>query len=79
MAITLNLYYTGQNGSAKKFVEEMESSGVARKIRNEKGNLSYRYFQSLEDPETILLVDSWDSQEAIDLHHASSMMNEIAR
>ena len=50
MAITLNLYYTGQNGSAKKFVEEMESSGVARKIRNEKGNLSYRYFQSLEDP-----------------------------
>ena len=38
MAITLNLYYTGQNGSAKKFVEEMESSGVASKIRNEKGN-----------------------------------------
>ena len=79
MAITLNLYYTGQNGSAKKFVEEMESSGVASKIRNEKGNLGYHYFQSLDDPETILLVDSWESQEAIDLHHASSMMNDISR
>ncbi len=79
MAITLNLYYTGQNGSARKFVEEMESSGVANNIRNEKGNLGYRYFQSLDDPETILLVDSWENQEAIDLHHASSMMNEIAQ
>ena len=79
MAITLNLYYTGQNGSAKKFVEEMESSGVASKIRNEKGNLGYHYFQSLDDLETILLVDSWENQEAIDLHHASSMMNDIAR
>ena len=27
--ITMNLYYTGENGNARKFVEEMESSGTA--------------------------------------------------
>lgn len=32
----------------------------------------------LENPETILLIDSWSSQEAIDLHHASPMMETIA-
>ena len=26
MSITMNLYYTGTNGSARKFAEEMEQS-----------------------------------------------------
>lgn len=76
--ITLTLYYTGENGSAKKFAEEMEASGTAEKIRNEPGNIRYQYFQPLDDPETILLVDSWENQEAIDIHHASEMMNTLA-
>ena len=29
MAITVNLYYTGKDGSARIFAEEMESSGTA--------------------------------------------------
>lgn len=28
--------------------------------------------------DTILLIDSWENQEAIDLHHASPMMKTIA-
>ena len=77
-AITVNLYYTGKNGSARKFVEEMEGCGIADSIRHEKGNLRYDYFLSLSDPETVLLIDSWSSQEAIDAHHASSMMKSLA-
>lgn len=77
-AITVNLFYTGKNGSARKFVEEMESSGTADSIRNEPGNLGYDYFISLSDPETVLLIDSWESQEAIDAHHASPMMKTLA-
>lgn len=52
-------------------------SGIVAKIRAEKGNLRYDYFFSLEDPETLLLIDSWENQEAIDVHHASSMMEKI--
>lgn len=77
MIITVNLYYTGTNGSAKKFAQEMESSGTADKIRAEKGNLRYEYFFPMNDPETVLLIDSWESQEAIDIHHASPMMQTI--
>ena len=72
--ITVNLYYTGSNGSAKAFAEEMEASGIAEAIRAEDGNLRYQYFQPLDDPETILLIDSWRDQAAIDAHHASQMM-----
>ena len=76
--ITVNLYYTGSGGSARAFAEEMESSGIAADIRAEKGNLRYQYFQPLDDPETILLIDSWRDQAAIDAHHASPMMAQLA-
>ena len=78
MAITVNLRYTGKNRNALKYVEEMTGSGTVAAIRAEKGNLRYEYFQSLDDPETVLLIDSWENQEAIDLHHASPMMATIA-
>ena len=76
--ITVNLYYTGSNGSAKAFAEEMEASGIAEAIRAEDGNLRYQYFQPLDDPETILLSDSWRGPAAIDAHHASRMMTQLA-
>lgn len=78
MAITVNLRYTGMDGNARKFAEEMISSGTVDAIRAEEGNLRYEYYQSLDDPETILLIDSWANQEAIDAHHATPMMATIA-
>lgn len=78
MSITVNLYYKGENGAARKFVEEMESSGTADAIRAEDGNLRYDYFIPMNDPETVLLIDSWKDQAAIDSHHASPMMATIA-
>ena len=77
MSITVNLRYTGTKGSAKRFAEEMISSGTVDKIRKEEGNIRYEYYQSLENPETILLIDSWKDQKSIDIHHASPMMNTI--
>ena len=75
--IVVNLYYTGENGNARKFVEEMESSGTADKIRSELGNIRYDYCVSMNDSETVLLIDAWENQEAIDVHHASPMMQTI--
>ncbi len=77
MSITVNLRYKSKNGSAKKFAEEMVSTGTVDKIRNEDDNLRYEYYQSLEDPETILLIDSWKDQQSIDVHHDSPMMKTI--
>ena len=78
MSITVNLYYKGINGNARKFAQEMEKTGIADRIRAEEGNLKYEYFFPLRDSETVLLIDSWKDQEAIDKHHSSPMMKEIA-
>lgn len=77
MAITINIYYTGKHAHARKFAEEMERSGTADKIRAEAGNLRYEYFIPMHDSETVLLIDSWESQQALDRHHASPMMQTI--
>ena len=76
--ITVNLYYTGTDGSARAFAKEMVSGGTAAAIRAEDGNLRYEYFFPMEDPETVLLIDQWRDQAAIDVHHASPMMAQIA-
>ena len=78
MAITINIYYTGKNGNTKKFADEMEKSGIVAQIRKEKGNIRYEYFYPKNDKETILLIDSWKNQEALDMHHSSKIMNNIA-
>lgn len=76
--ITVNIRYTGSRGSARAFAEEMTASGTVAAIRAEAGNLRYEYYLSMEDPETVLLIDAWQDQAAIDAHHASPMMQKIA-
>ncbi len=77
VAITVNIYYSGINGSAREFAKEMVSGGIVADIRAEDGNLRYEYFFPMEDEETVLLIDSWKDQASIDAHHASTMMGKI--
>ncbi|MBO7640031.1 MAG: antibiotic biosynthesis monooxygenase, partial [Treponema sp.] len=77
------LRYTGKKGAAQAFAREMISSGTVEKIRAEKGNLRYEYYLPFDETadnenDIILLIDSWENQEAIDMHHATPMMKTIA-
>ena len=78
MSITVHLYYTGRDGSARRFAEEMMASGLVEAIRAEEGNERYEYYLPMEDPETVLLIDRWRDQAALDFHHKSPMMQQIA-
>ena len=83
MAITINIRYTGKKGAAQAFAREMISSGTVEKIRSEKGNLRYEYYLPFDETtddknNTILLIDSWENQKAIDQRHATPMMKTIA-
>lgn len=73
----MHLYYIGPADNARAFAQEMEASGIADRIRKQAGNTRYQYFEPLDDPHSILLVDSWTDQAALDIHHASPMMQEI--
>lgn len=79
MSLMIHLYYHGEKDHARQFVHEMVTSGLVEKIRSEEGNEQYDYFFPMEDEQSVLLVDCWKDQEALDRHHRSDMMNEIAK
>ena len=78
MSLIVNIYYTGKNGSAKQFAEEMVNSGIVGQVRAEEGNEGYEYFFPMDDTETVMLIDKWHDQAALDAHHKTPMMKEIA-
>ena len=79
MSLVVNIYYKGENGNARKFAEEMISSGIVDRIRKEEGNEKYEYFFPMEDEETVMLIDKWKDQRSLDIHHDSPLMSEIAK
>ena len=78
MSLIVNIYYTGEGDNAKKFAEEMASSGIADRVRAEEGNERYEYFFPMGDSHTVMLIDRWTDQAALDAHHKTPMMAEIA-
>ena len=77
MAVTMNLYLAGKNGSSRRFVGIMEASELAKKVREEEGNIRYEFYSAMDDSETVLLISSWESQEDLDRHRNSSRMKTI--
>lgn len=77
--LVVNIIYTGKDDNAKLFAKEMIESGLVAKIRNQEGNISYDYYQPMENSNSILLIDIWTDQKALDIHHKSPMMKEIAK
>ena len=78
MSIVVNIIYSGKGNNARNFAEEMENSGIANQIRSVPGNIQYEYFFPLRSLDTVLLIDKWNSQEVLDQHHESTMMQTIA-
>ncbi len=44
MSLIINIYYTGKNGNARKFVEEMISKGIVKKYETKKEMKSMNTF-----------------------------------
>ena len=77
MAITIHIRYKGADDNARSFAREMLETGIVDQIRAEAGNLKYEYFCPICEDGTILLIDSWRDQAALDAHHHSPMMDRI--
>lgn len=76
--LTINIRYTAESGNVQKYVEEMEKSGIADKIRSIEGCIRYDYFFPADDPNGLLLIDEWADQEALNRYHSSPIMQEAA-
>ncbi len=78
MSVTFHIYYSAKGRNARKFAKQMIKKGIADAIRAEEGNEQYEYFYPIHDKTTVLLIDSWRDQDALDAHHTSPMMKQIS-
>lgn len=74
--ITINIRYHAPGDSALLYMQEMEATGLADSIRAIRGCLRYDYFIPQDDPKSVLLIDSWENQEALNRYHSSNVMKE---
>ena len=60
--------YHAKPSRGREFLREIEKHGLRETILKEDGCLRYDYFLSADDPEAILLVEKWESEEKQLLH-----------
>ncbi len=65
---TLNVVYHIKPGMAEQFIEAIYSENIGGITRNEDGCLGYDFFTSLEDDDTVLLVEHWRDDAALEAH-----------
>lgn len=77
MMVVLNVIYKGENDNTLKFVEEVKSSGLLEAIRNEQGNLQYEYYSSLDNPNSIILIEHWSNAYDLSRHSKGENIKKI--
>ena len=76
-SIVWHVTYTCKAGMAEAFVRAMKESGLQAAVREEDGCLQYDYHISCEKADTVLLVEHWRDQAAVQQHGASENMAKI--
>jgi len=77
--IILHCYYTGAEGAARGFMEEMASSGLRDEVLREEGCIQYDYFLSAYDGCSGVLLEKWRDAEALTAHANGEPMKKLLK
>ncbi len=77
MELVLLVHYRAKPGGREAFVEAVTASGVLDQIRAEEGCQIYDYYYSAQDPQKLLLLERWTSQEAQEVHMTQPHMAKL--
>lgn len=75
--IILHVYYRCKSGMAEDFVRAIKDSGVQALVRAEDGCMQYDYHLSLEDNDTVVLLEKWRDGEALATHMQQPHMETL--
>ena len=59
MAFILNVTYTMKPGLRAEFLREVSEHGIQKAVLAEEGCLQYQYFEAVDEPDKLLLVERW--------------------
>ena len=68
MAFILNVTYTMKPGLRAEFLREVSEHGIQKAVLAEEGCLQYQYFEAVDEPDKLLLVERWTDLQAQQAH-----------
>ena len=68
MAFILNVTYAMKPGLRAEFLREVSEHGIQKAVLAEEGCLQYQYFEAVDEPDKLLLVERWTDRQAQQLH-----------
>ncbi len=76
--LVLNVTYRCKPGMRDSFLERLESEGIGAGSRADKGNIKYDYYLPANGgDDELLLVEKWESAEALALHIAQPHLAKL--
>ena len=75
--IILHVYYHCKSGAAQDFVRAIKDSGVQALVRAEDGCMQYDYHLSLEENDTVVLLEKWRDSDALAAHMQQPHMETL--
>lgn len=75
--LLLHVTYRCKPGMAETFVKTIKEQGIQKLIRKEDGCLQYDYTVSLEEADTIILLERWTSVAAQEVHMTQPHMEQL--
>ena len=75
--VILHVYYYCKPGMAETFVQALKTGGLQAKVQAEDGCIQYDYTLSLEEPDTVVLLEKWRDSDALAAHMQQPHMETI--
>ena len=66
--LILHVTYRCKEGAAEEFVRAVKESGAQALVRAEDGCLQYDYLISMEERDTVVLLEKWRDSDALASH-----------
>ena len=60
--------YDVEHGKREAFLNEVIESGILDIIHGENGCVSYEYYRSVSNPDQLVLLETWASEDAQKIH-----------
>ena len=77
--LTMIVYYHCKNGQRDAFMAAIKKEKIAENSRVEPGNMQYDYFLPVDDANTVLLLEKWESDEAQKIHTATENFKKLGK
>ena len=66
--LSMIVYYHCKDGKLLDFLTAEGKAHIAKRCQGEPGNVQYEYFLPLDKPDTVLLLEKWETEEAQRAH-----------